>query len=208
MNPPKKIIEIYDLLNEGVFVNREINSLKLFDDSNSFLYGKDANCDLEYFYSHSGDKSPSSWIDKIYERYGEDEQVLTTQLTQLFEFICKKFQDKWNRLYVSLVQTTYNPIHNYNMDETENVGTDVEVSQDTSSYGFNSSNDTPTGKASNHTTGDKTKNERDLHREGNIGVTTNQQMLTAEIELRKNDLLNIMYLDIDSVLCSSIYELD
>ena len=45
-----------------------------------------------------------------------------------------------------------------------------------------------------------------LTRHGNIGVTTNVQMLEQEIAFRnKQDFLDIMYSDIDKLLCSKIY---
>lgn len=47
--------------------------------------------------------------------------------------------------------------------------------------------------------------ERELTRSGNIGVTTTQQMLTSEIELRKWLYYNSVFNDIDSILTLSIY---
>jgi len=44
-----------------------------------------------------------------------------------------------------------------------------------------------------------------LTRAGNIGVTTNQQMITQEIELRENLFKEIVYRDVDSMLTSIIY---
>lgn len=46
---------------------------------------------------------------------------------------------------------------------------------------------------------------RDLTRSGNIGVTTTQQMLTSEIELRKWLYYQSVFNDIDSILTLSIY---
>ena len=44
-----------------------------------------------------------------------------------------------------------------------------------------------------------------LTRSGNIGVTTNQQMITQEIELRENLFKEIVYRDVDSMLTALIY---
>ena len=44
-----------------------------------------------------------------------------------------------------------------------------------------------------------------LTRHGNIGVTTNQQMITQELELRKNLFKEIVYRDVDAMLTSSVY---
>lgn len=43
------------------------------------------------------------------------------------------------------------------------------------------------------------------NRHGNIGVTTSQQMLESELELRRYDLLSVIFEDCDSVLCLNIY---
>lgn len=49
------------------------------------------------------------------------------------------------------------------------------------------------------------QNERTLTRSGNIGVTTSQQMLQSEIELRKYNFFLSVFNDIDTVLTLSIY---
>lgn len=49
------------------------------------------------------------------------------------------------------------------------------------------------------------KEEHTLHRHGNIGVTTNQQMITEEIQLRKNFFFEIVFADLDKYLTLSIY---
>ena len=49
------------------------------------------------------------------------------------------------------------------------------------------------------------QNDRELTRHGNIGVTTTQQMLTSEIELRQWNYFNGVFNDIDTLLTLSIY---
>lgn len=65
-----------------------------------------------------------------------------------------------------------------------------------------------------HVTGDDTKNivtededgTRTLDRNGNIGVTTSQQMLQSEIDLRSNfNFTNHLMDDVDSELCLLVY---
>lgn len=46
---------------------------------------------------------------------------------------------------------------------------------------------------------------RTLTRRGNIGVTTSQQMLESELELRKYDLIERMFSDCDRLLTTSVY---
>ena len=53
---------------------------------------------------------------------------------------------------------------------------------------------------------DKSGNEKhDLHRHGNVGVTTNQYMITEELKLRKNIFVNEMFADIDSYMTLPLY---
>ena len=49
------------------------------------------------------------------------------------------------------------------------------------------------------------KGTETLTRKGNIGVTTTQQMIGQELELRKNNLIDIMFNDIDSLLTIDLY---
>lgn len=45
-----------------------------------------------------------------------------------------------------------------------------------------------------------------LERHGNIGVTTSQQMIESELELRKKSILDIIFANVDSVLACPIWE--
>lgn len=46
---------------------------------------------------------------------------------------------------------------------------------------------------------------RTLTRKGNIGVTTSQQMIESELELRKKQFFDIMIKDVDKIMSLSIY---
>lgn len=48
--------------------------------------------------------------------------------------------------------------------------------------------------------------KRNLHRSGNIGVTTTQQMIESEIELRKHNLTTIIFDDLDNEFCLKTYD--
>ena len=53
---------------------------------------------------------------------------------------------------------------------------------------------------------DTTGNEKhDLHRHGNVGITTNQYMISEELKLRKNIFVNEMFSDIDSYMTLPLY---
>ena len=96
-----------------------------------------------------------------------------------------------DRIYNAL-SSTYNVLDNYNRIETTNINTSATVQSDinavSTSYETteNSADFNPVSK--NETNGGKTSNsgtsstETNIH--GNIGVTTNQQMLESEILLR------------------------
>lgn len=59
------------------------------------------------------------------------------------------------------------------------------------SSGVTSETSTSTDNSSNTMSGTTNQsNNRTLKRSGNIGVTTSQQMIQSELELRKNDLIN------------------
>lgn len=65
-------------------------------------------------------------------------------------------------------------------------------------------NDEDGARSDQHTKGTtETINSR-VH--GNVGVTTNQQMINAELELRKKNLIDIVMRDIDGFLCLKVYE--
>ena len=123
----------------------------------------------------------------------------------------------------------YNPINNYDMTETEtpnitettsgssNSKVESESHASSSLYGFNSTDPVPATKsdadtttealkANNYTDGSRTTTgTRTLTRSGNIGVTTSQQMLESELELRKFDLLERVFQCFDKVFVRSVY---
>lgn len=145
----------------------------------------------------------------------------------LSDIVISRYKDKWNRLYDVLVNAEYKPLENYNMKEkrtpnttdTRNVKTNSDITSvtDNDKYGYNSSSASPYDKSTIHTTGDEDDNTifdelkrtgyEELERSGNIGVTTSQQMLESEIKLRAlNNMVKIMFDDIDKVLTTPIYK--
>lgn len=84
---------------------------------------------------------------------------------------------------------------------------DTQTLDRTDTTNYNSSdnetiNITDSGNGSEDTTG---KENHELRRHGNVGVTTNQQMITAEIELRKHYFAEYLYADIDRFMAIPIY---
>lgn len=84
---------------------------------------------------------------------------------------------------------------------------DLETVDISNTTNYNSSNEetlniSHAGTSQEDETG---KIEHELYRHGNIGVTTNQQMITEEIALRKNFFFEIVFADIDKYLTLKIY---
>ena len=143
--------------------------------------------------------------------YAELTQVIGRLFTDypLIEIIYNRFGEKWKRVYDAMM-STYNPINNYDMEETRtpNLSTGVTANAEskTGVFGFNgtSAKDSATNDGNSSSTTTLTGTDT-LTRKGNIGVTSTQQLITQELELRKHDFYRMIYMDIDSILCLKIY---
>lgn len=226
----KKLNELFDIdyiLNNGdetIFFYMKDNSLV-----NAFINNSNyADLNMDYFIGYSADKYISPLLDKM-NNYDEDLDVTSSRLANT---ILRRFATKWKKIYDALM-TQYNPLENYSMleertpelttEETENVNSEVTTNRETnasSKYkGFNASDPvtitTTDGSEDVTTSGASADNEthrvientgkETLTRSGNIGVTTSQQMLESEFKVRKYDFYKMIYNDIDSILCLSIY---
>lgn len=207
-------MKISDMLPKDIFSQLD-NHKK---EPNSDMFADDfQTLDLEYYFHHSGEKTISS----IYEKMN------TTTLSFI---ILQKFEDKWNHIYEALKET-YNPIHNYNMEETitrdltnSSNGTNTNESSSTNNvntnekvYGFNSNEavdsnqnngNSNTSYSSNDSNTKNTtyKGTESTTRNGNIGVTTSQKMLKEELEVRMYLFYDMVMNDIDTILTLQIYE--
>lgn len=126
--------------------------------------------------------------------------------------------------------TAYNPLDNYSMEEdidytpavttttTSKTASKTKTENDNSIYGFNSATPVPSNKSEATTSQLQADNETEVstsydgetdnthtERKGNIGVTTSQQMLQSEIELRKLEILELIFNGLDSVLTQAVY---
>lgn len=187
--------------------------------------------DFEYCYNRSGEKWLTPLTLKLIE-LDKSGKIASDWLYYVIDVIMAKFKYKWQRVF-SAFNLEYNPIENYNGTETEtitggmhsktgvNVNSETETNSDNYNYGFNETGDitnpTPTstqkGNAKNKANANDNYNETDgtnnqtrtLNKSGNLGVTTSQQMITSEFELRKQNLCEMIMADIDSVLVLSVY---
>lgn len=171
-----------------------------------------------------------------------------TYNTEMAKAVVAMFGDSWRAIWGAL-SADYNPIHNYEMTETETpditrtrtpniirestttTQADVQTTGKSTSekdvYGFNSgtvgmpadsSNATTTTTVtmvpdSNKVTGNEsetgsetetTTGTRSLTRSGNIGVTTSQQMIESELELRRQHMMMIAFDDLNALTTLSI----
>lgn len=143
----------------------------------------------------------------------------------------------WTRM-LRAYHLEYNPINNYDMTETETTkheGNNVKETTTTTTTTtdtttpnrtdvYVTSDENPSGRLSNYTSfsggtsqnndGTLTENEtiadisRELTRSGNIGVTTSQQMLQSEIELRRLDFVDYVltgFLDKNTFFGGDLY---
>lgn len=185
--------------------------------------------DVEYYLNHSGQK----WISPMFRKLLDLQDVNAIQ--QVAKIIINKFEDKWNKLFEAFIESEYKPLENYSMEEvekpqitkesTENTKTKIETSTENDIteakvHGFNSADGVPSGSTERNGSViveggandnevhrvDTEKGKRELTRHGNIGVTTSQQMLQSEIELRTDyNFVEMLYKDVDSVLTLLVY---
>lgn len=200
---------LYDVLSET------INYPKLNTFLSSALTGGDGDKTWSYMdellVTLYGQRKCNTYVDHFrYFVYGnDDEQPFDDYRKHMARELLIKIGIRWEQ-YLNELDIDYNPIHNYDMTEDEKVNTYLETSDNVDKYtnGFNSSTASPTDKSENTITvdGDWDNNKRQLTRKGNIGVTTSQQMLEAEISLRDRNIVAERLLnDIADILTLSIY---
>ena len=197
----KKINEIVDIFTDstaGIF-----HALKAIASGDSFEWlDNDEYLDIDYYVSHSGEKYASRFYLTMIDH--------NKDISYIANIIYNRFSEKWKHIYDAMM-LEYNPLENYSMVEDENVNTDITNTSNGSSnvFGFNTQSDdgVPDGKneVSSTTSGKFDDNHRKLTRSGNIGVTTSQQMLESELEIRKNIFIEMVMNDIDSIMCLKIY---
>lgn len=90
----------------------------------------------------------------------------------------------------------------FNDENFSNDSNDVNNSTDEFIYNNETKTNTATNTSSKNNTG---TNETHSTISGNIGVTTTQQMIVSEIELRKYNIVNEFYSDLDNLLTIGIY---
>ena len=88
--------------------------------------------------------------------------------------------------------------------------TDEDTDTDTNSQSSsdNGSDSRSSTESRSETVAGVTAGSHTLTRSGNIGVTTSQQMLQAELDLRVYDFYESIFADVDKILCERVYSLE
>lgn len=164
-----------------------------------------ASLDLDYFGLRSGYRTPSPLVQKMAPAYPK--QLDAVQIGRLVALIKSKFGYNWQKLWTAM-QTQYSPLENYDMNESGDSGlnrvTNIKTTTKDGVAPLGSSTFTDIGRSESTTEGQALQNNEigahTLHRHGNIGVTTSQQMLQSEIDLRRQHYFDIIMSDVDSIL--------
>ena len=99
-----------------------------------------------------------------------------------------------------------NPVPNGETDTTGSDNNNIETNRKTADALKNIDTVRTTGNQTGNIETETEDGTRTLTRHGNIGVTTSQQMLQSEIDLRNNfNFINQLMNDVDSELCMLVY---
>ena len=204
-----RVKEIYNDFNNGLFNSDSFKALFTFMPEFCNIY-----TDIEYLLNRSGEKIASPLLENLSNKTIEEINNILSNV------LFNKYGEDWKK-QLNALREEYKPLENYNrifikeQDEDQKTTT-TDNSQTTSEnekMAFDSemySKDTKTTtKGNGGEVVSNTKIKVNTYKEtttGNIGVTTNQQMLESELKLReKYKFLNIIFKDVDEVLTISYY---
>ena len=173
-----------------------------------------------YFMLMHGEKLGSKMLDQFTDENGE---IKGDKLKTLAKVIHNAYITNWEHEFKTLT-VEYNPIENTDYVETYTGsatgtagGSNVEsggVSTENDTYGLGSSaaahDNKSTTTFNNHTTTlsstSSGSDQHEIRKHGNIGVTTNAQMITSDIEAwQLNKFYDILCKDICDVITLSIF---
>ena len=104
----KRLIDVFPLAITGQGIFNAMNTIETLPFPVSPLI-----MDIEYFGNVSGNKIVSPLID----RFVTNDEISPSQITTLSNIIISMYYERWEKLY-STFELEYNPIENYNMEET------------------------------------------------------------------------------------------
>lgn len=204
-----RVKEIYNDFNNGLFNSNSFKTLFTFMPEFCNIY-----TDIEYLLNRSGEKIASPLLENLSNKtIDEINNILSNVLFN-------KYGEDWKK-QLNALKVEYKPLENYNrifikeQDEDQKTTTtdNSETTSENEKMAFDSemySKDTKTTtKGNGGEVVSNTKIKVNTYKEtttGNIGVTTNQQMLESELKLRdKYKFLNIVFKDVDEVLTIGYY---
>lgn len=190
---------------------------------------KDA-LDQAYVYHHATAKQISRYSEILLEGdpshpTGRDDVYNWTDdsLQALMEIFWTHYGDNIEKIRTAIT-AQYAPLENYNMSETRTpdltettqTKSNVRTSGSNKVYGFNSSTAVPAteSQADTVTQGADSANQskrtntgtEKLERSGNIGVTTSQQMLLSELDLRaQHEFEEYLFTFLDQIMTCGAY---
>ena len=159
------------------------------------------------------DRIMSPLFERLYGYTGYDIESTSVGIAKIINM---KYVYGWNKLADAMF-SAYNPINNYDMVEKRNTDFEEHTVTDSSETvtnkysGFNSSEMSGVSESSTDGDIDTTKTDtgnkltNELTRSGNIGVTSSQQLIESEYNLRKKNLLDLIYKNIDTILFIDYY---
>ena len=152
-----------------------------------------------------------------FKQFQDDSSLWLAAIVRFWAYFEARFGSNLLKTAQAYFQKEYDPLENYNGEETYSRDTATNTNMTTSGSssvnidGFNSDESSPQtdGESSSTTSGDAEDNtfheEITRNRHGNLGVTTSQQMLQSELDLRRYDFTEYFYSLWDKILLSAIY---
>lgn len=198
--------------------------------SPAWLSGNTYQLDQAYVYHHATAKQISRYAEILLEGdpshpTGRDDVYNWTDdsIQALMEIFWTHYGDNIEKIRTALT-TQYAPLDNYNMTETRTPNltettqtkSNVRTSGSNKVYGFNSATAVPAteSQADTVTQGADSANQskrtntgtEKLERSGNIGVTTSQQMLISELDLRaQHEFEEYLFTFLDQIMTCGAY---
>ena len=198
--------------------------------SPAWLSASSYQLDQAYVYHHATAKHISRYAEILLEGDpshppGRDDVYNWTDdsIQALMEIFWTHYGDNIEKIRTALI-TQYSPLENYsmletrtpNLTETTQTKSNVRTSGSNKVYGFNSSTAVPATESqadtvtqgadsANQSTRTNTGTET-LARAGNIGVTTSQQMLLSELDLRaQHEFEEYLFTFLDQIMTCGAY---
>lgn len=225
---------IFDVFNDPDLVKPFTQLLDDLDtDAPDWLADNATYLDQGYLYRHAPSKEISREVEIALENGGgnndptgpyPDLWTLTqTSVSALMYGFYIEYGDNIAKI-IAAMETNYKPLENYSMEEettpdltdTNTAKSNVRTTGSNKVYGFNSATAVPVTDTQTDTAtqGADTSNQSVLKRtgkntvkrSGNIGVTTSQQMLISELDLRESRCVEEMiYRFLDHILTCGAY---